>query len=204
MISQLTGQVIQAHINSVVLDVGGVGYELELPTRCCSVVTQASPPVTVITHLVVREDAQLLFGFSSISIRDAFRRLIKASGVGPKCALAILSHLTVEDLIQCIEQQSVTQLTAVKGVGAKLAQRLIVELKGALSHLGQYQTVSESAHTQYTQLTEVKAALLALGYRAAQIEHAVQQVSMLEGSKQFSCEIWIKHALRYLCGEVMR
>lgn len=204
MISQLTGQVIQTDINSVVLDVGGVGYEIELPTRCCSVVTQASSPVTVITHLVVREDAQLLFGFSSISIRDAFRRLIKASGVGPKCALAILSHLTVEDLIQCIEQQSVTQLTAVKGVGAKLAQRLIIELKGAFSHLGQSQIVAEDAHAEDVQLAEVKAALIALGYRASQVEHAVQQVSMLEASKQFSCEVWIKHALRYLCREVVR
>lgn len=203
MISQLTGHIIHAQGNTIILEVNGVGYDIELPNRCYTVLTQqASRTVTIMTHLSIREDAHLLFGFSDQSTRDAFKRLIKASGIGPKAALAILSQLTVEALIQCIETKDISQLTAIKGIGPKVAQRLMVELKGSFSGISApilNQHVVQPAPTHA--LMQANAVLMKLGYRASQITPILKQLSQSDESSTCSSEMLVKQALQHLSSE---
>ena len=199
MIGLLKGYAIHVAGNSVLLDVQGVGYELELPSSCVSQLQTPTNLSTVYTHLLVREDAQLLFGFSSRAKRDAFRVLIKASGVGPKCALALLSHFSINDLVHCIESQAVNHLVAVKGIGAKLAQKMVLELKGSLLPFRE-DVIHQADATHFSEqncMHEVKAALEALGFRAHQAEQAARQVYKA-AEAPLQREDWIKQALQLI------
>lgn len=190
MISQLSGTITTLNNNNILIEVNDVGYEVEIPTNCQAKLTTSSQKQTIYTHFIVREDAQLLFGFSTKKIRNVFRVLIKASGVGPKAAIAILSHFEINDLINCIESQSVASLVAVKGIGAKLAQKMTVELKGALlPFMNQQSTTPANNYLQ-----EIKAALEALGYKAQKAEQAAIQA--IKADQTMSREELIKQALR--------
>ena len=197
MIGQLNGTITCYDGSYALIVVGGVGYEVEMPASCQEKLKDSTNQC-IYTHLVVREDAQLLFGFSSKNIRDVFRILIKASGVGPKCALAMLSHFSVSELVQCVESQAVNQLVAIKGVGAKLAQKMVVELKGALLAFANDSLGHEN--NDIAQLGEVKSALEALGFHANQADKAARHVIKSNENSMLSREEWIKQALQLIHG----
>ncbi|MEY3943780.1 MAG: hypothetical protein RLZZ133_1470, partial [Pseudomonadota bacterium] len=133
MIAQLSGLLIEKTPPSIVVDAHGVGYSLDLPMSSYFSLPNIGQPVKLLTHFVVREDAQLLYGFLTHSERQAFRELIKVSGVGPRIALAVLSGLNVDQLVTAIRMQDVSGLVRVPGIGKKTAERMLLELKGRLA-----------------------------------------------------------------------
>ena len=136
MIGRLRGTLIEKNPPQVMVDVSGVGYELDVPmSTFCNLPAEGSA-VTLFTHLVVREDAELLYGFATKAEQSAFRTLIRISGVGPRIALAVLSGMTTEQLADAIEKGETGLLTRVPGIGKKTAERLILELKGKLAGTG--------------------------------------------------------------------
>jgi len=160
MIGRLTGIVAQkSSPPQVLVDVGGVGYEVDVPMSTFFNLPAAGERTTLLTHFVVREDAQTLFGFLTENERSAFRQLVKISGVGPRTALAILSGLSVADLADAVTRQESARLVKVPGIGKKTAERLLLELKGKLGpDLGLPAAAADGAQADIVQ------ALLALGY----------------------------------------
>ena len=162
MIGRLVGVIVEKRPPSLLLDVGGVGYEIDAPMSTFYGLPPVGERVTLLTHLAVREDAHQLYGFASAAERSAFRALIRISGVGARTALSILSGMSVEDLAQAISLQKTDLLTRVPGIGAKTAGRLLLELKGklgaALDGAGASAAAGSDAHT------DILRALLALGY----------------------------------------
>ncbi|MDP1535238.1 MAG: Holliday junction branch migration protein RuvA, partial [Rubrivivax sp.] len=160
MIGRLTGVIADKSPPLVVIDVGGVGYEVDVPMSSYFNLPALGERVTLLTHFVVREDAQVLFGFLTASERSTFRELVKISGVGPRTALAILSGLSVADLAQAVSRQEVVRLVKVPGIGKKTAERLLLELKGKLG--------ADLAQGGGAALSDVQGdivqALMALGY----------------------------------------
>ncbi|MGH8745219.1 MAG: Holliday junction branch migration protein RuvA, partial [Burkholderiales bacterium] len=133
MIGRLVGRLVAKHPPQVVIEVAGVGYEVDVPMSTFFTLPATGEAVTLHTHLAVREDAHALYGFASIEERAAFRRLIRISGVGARTALALLSGLSVADLAQAVAVQDGARLTKVPGIGNKTAERLLLELKGKLA-----------------------------------------------------------------------
>ena len=194
MIGQLCGKIELLSGMQIVVVVQGIGYEVEMPTNCQAKFDLSQTEQLIYTHFVVRDDAQLLFGFSSRKLRDVFRILIKASGVGPKAALAILSHFELNNLISTIENQEVGNLVAVKGIGAKLAKKFVVELKGALLP---YTNINDAILSpKPSSLNAVKAALEALGYKANQAESVAKTV--VSSRSDLSTEQLVKQALQLI------
>ena len=170
MIGYLRGRLHAKHPPALVIDVGGVGYEMEAPMSTFYGLPAAGEPVSLFTHLLVREDAHVLFGFATESERRLFRALIKVSGVGPKIALAVLSGAGVEDFLRTIESEDVPALTRIPGIGRKTAERIIVEMRDGARKLMGGPAAAESAlpvapGTASPQ-SEAFAALIALGYKA--------------------------------------
>lgn len=129
MIGRLRGTLAEKQPPHLILDVNGVGYELEVPMTTLYRLPSVGEPVTLHTHLVVREDAHLLYGFYERRDRELFRELIRLNGVGPKLALALMSGLEVDELVRCVQAQDTSTLVKIPGVGKKTAERLLVELK---------------------------------------------------------------------------
>ena len=182
VIGYLRGNLLEKQPPHVLLDVNGVGYELEVPMTTLFQLPLVGEPLVLHVHLVVREDAQLLYGFATASERDAFRQLIKISGVGPRMALGILSGMGVADLAQAITLQESGRLVKVPGIGKKTAERLLLELKGKLgADIGAPAQVSSPAQADILQ------ALLALGYNdkeaAAALKALPAEVGVSEGIK---------------------
>lgn len=187
MIGRLSGTLLAKHPPQILLDVQGVGYEIDVPMSSLYELPDIGKPVTLLTHMVVREDAQLLYGFVTDAERNAFRELIRVSGVGPRIALAVLSGLSVEQIQQAVATQEVGLLTRVPGIGKKTAERLILELKGRLGQAIGGDTVTVSTNA------DVMNALLALGY--SEREAAIAAKSVPAGS---SVSDAIKAALKQL------
>ncbi len=159
MIGRLTGVLAAKHPPQVLIDVGGVGYEVDVPMSSFYNLPALGERVTLLTQFVVREDAQVLFGFVTAEERATFRHLIRISGVGPRTALAILSGLSVAELAQAVSLQEAGRLVKVPGIGKKTAERLLLELKGKLgAELAPPASPAAAAHGDILQ------ALLALGY----------------------------------------
>ena len=163
MIAQIRGILVAARASAVVIDVGGVGYEVAVTPRTLAALAGVGEDVVVHTHLVVREDAHFLFGFFSEADREAFRVLITVSGVGPRVAMAILSVMTAADLRRAVATEDVDALVAVPGVGKRSAQKLILDLRPKLADGGADVLDGGPAPVQ------VRQALEALGYSAAEI-----------------------------------
>ncbi len=179
MIGCLTGVVRALDVPMVLLDVGGVGYEVDTPlSTFCQL--QTGQTVTLWTHLVVREDAQLLYGFMDTSDKVLFRTLIKVNGVGPKLALSILSSMSSAMMIQTIDMEDVTTLTRIPGVGKKTAERLVIELRDKLKKMT-FNASGDSSNMSINQLNittnspiaEAEAALVSLGYKPIEAQKAV-------------------------------
>ena len=132
MIGKLTGSLLEKNPPQVLVDCHGVGYEVQVPMSTFYNLPALGEPVSLLTHFIVREDAQLLYGFATAQERQTFRELIKVSGIGPRMALSLLSGMTIEDLVQAIALQEVGRLVKVPGIGKKTAERLLLELKGKL------------------------------------------------------------------------
>jgi len=170
MIGRLVGRLASKHPPQVMLDVGGVGYELDVPMSTFYNLPATGEIVTLYTHLVVREDAHTLFGFGSIEERSAFRRLIRISGIGARTALALLSGLSVADLAHAVLTQESTRLTKVPGIGKKTAERLLLELKGKLAE----PLPDGGAAAPSSAASDVLNALVALGYSEKEAGAAVR------------------------------
>ena len=179
MIGRLQGKLIEIVDSLALVDVSGVGYEVELTQGARAGLSLPNSDVLLYTHLVVREDAHLLFGFASRLERDVFRTLIRVNGVGPKLAMALLSSLTVAELVGAVAGGETARLTRVPGVGKRTAERLLVELKDKLEGLvpsGAVQAVTPIYRKSQEGLREALAGLLALGYRLPEAERALAAV----------------------------
>jgi len=146
MIGSLRGRIATKTPPQLMIDVGGVGYELEAPMSTFFHLPAIGQEVSLLTHLVVREDAQMLYGFATQDERRLFRNLLKVSGVGPKIALALLSGISVEAFAQCILSEDVAALIRVPGIGRKTAERLFVEMRDRVAHLEVGAGMTRSAH----------------------------------------------------------
>ncbi|APU48249.1 MAG: Holliday junction branch migration protein RuvA [Acinetobacter junii] len=181
MIGCLIGEVFALEAPTVLLNVNGVGYEIDTPlSTFCQL--QKGQKVTLWTHLVVREDAQQLYGFSEAQEKIIFRTLLKVNGVGPKMALGILSTLSVELLIHTIEHDDINTLIKVPGVGKKTAERLMIELRDRFKALSQSANSTSQTTTSQIQfmsnspVAEAEAALQSLGYKPIEAQKAVAAV----------------------------
>ena len=171
MIGRLTGILLEKNPPQVLLDVHGVGYEVDVPKSTFYNLPGNGEKVTLLTHFIVREDGQFLYGFASESERYAFRQLIKISGVGARMALAVLSGLSVSDLAQAIARQESGRLTKVPGIGKKTAERLLLELKGKLAD-----ALPSAAFAVEDSQHDILNALLALGYNDREASAAMKQL----------------------------
>lgn len=185
MIGKLTGTLLEKNPPQILIDCHGVGYEVDVPMSTFYNLPNVGEAVALLTHFVVREDAQILYGFATATEREAFRQLIKVTGVGPRMALGLLSGLTVAELAHAVTAQEVARLVKVPGVGKKTAERLLLELKGKLgADLGPLPAgavVPSDAHS------DIQQALLALGYNdkeaAAALKALPPDVGVSEGIK---------------------
>lgn len=168
MIGRITGTLLGIEQQTALVDVGGVGYEIECPISTLCELPTVGKTVTLLTHFVVREDAQLLFGFLTHDDRESFRILIKISGVGPKLAIGMLSGLSGEELAEAVERDDVATLTRLPGVGKKTAERLLVELRGRMTSTGHTQSPVGSSPIE-----EAVLGLIALGYKETEARKAI-------------------------------
>ena len=188
MIGRIRGELVEKQPPEVLVDVAGVGYEINLPMSCFYALPECGQQVTLFTHFVVREDAQLLFGFNTKNERALFRELLKANGVGPKLGLGILSGMSADQFIHCVHQGDASTLVKLPGVGKKTAERLVLEMKDRLKDWG------PDLFTPHTDAAGVSvnggdtpvhgsaqddavAALEALGYKSNQAVKAVKAVA---------------------------
>lgn len=183
MIGKLTGTLLEKNPPQILLDCHGVGYEVDVPMSTFYHLPASGEKVSLLTHFVVREDAQILYGFATNAERDAFRQLIRISGVGPRTALSVLSGLSVNDLAQAVSTQETGRIVKVPGIGKKTAERLLLELKGKLGvDLG----LPAGAPRSDAQ-ADIQQALMALGYNekdaAAALKALPADVGVAEGIK---------------------
>lgn len=171
MIGRLSGKLIARHPPQVLIDVQGVGYELDVPMSTFYQLPPAGAEVTLLTHLIVREDAHQLFGFASDAERGAFRQLLRISGVGARIALAVLSGLSVSELQQAVTSQDSGRLVKIPGIGKKTAERLLLELRDKLDVVTAAVPAGGAREGE-----DVANALLALGYNEREAAWAVKQV----------------------------
>ena len=166
MIGRLSGKLVSKNPPQLLLEVAGVGYEIDVPMSTFYNLPATGEAVTLHTHLVVREDAHVLYGFATLEERSVFRKLIRISGVGARTALSVLSGLSVADLAQAVTLQDTARLTKVPGIGKKTAERLLLELKGKISDIETKPTAGSS--------NEVLNALVGLGYSEKEAFAAVK------------------------------
>jgi len=175
MIGRITGKLVLKQPPLLLVDVGGVGYELEAPMSTFYKLPATGEGVSLHTHLTVREDAHLLFAFATSTEKALFRELIKISGVGPKLALAILSGVSVEDFWETVRNSDVLRLTKLPGIGKKTAERLVVEMRDKAGGAAELSPTAVAALST-APLQEARSALAALGYKPAEIQRFTEAV----------------------------
>ena len=205
MIGQIRGTLIGRQAPEILVDVGGIGYEIQVPMTTLYQMPELGQPVTLLTHFVVREDAQQLFGFAESADRRLFRELIKVSGVGPRLALTLLSGMDAADFARCLQRDDVAALVALPGVGRKTAERLLVEMRDKagdwLDELSpesaaQAETGKAGAHGN-EQLAEAEQALVALGYKLTEV---AKLIAAVDAAPETPSEELIRLALRIAGG----
>lgn len=198
MIGRLRGTLAEKQPPHLLLDVNGVSYELEVPMTTLYRLPAVGEPVTLHTHLVVREDAHLLYGFFEKRERELFRELIRLNGVGPKLALALMSGLEVDELVRCVQAQDTAALVKVPGVGKKTAERLLVELKDRFKAWESIPSIAplvvepQLAQAVSSAENDAVSALISLGYKPQEASRAVAAVK----DDGMSSEDLIRRALR--------
>lgn len=196
MIGSLRGTLAAKQPPQLLLEVGGIGYEIEAPMSTFYELPAVGAEVRLLTHLVVREDAQVLYGFAREEERRMFRLLLKVSGVGPKIALAILSGSSADAFAACIAAGDTAALTRIPGVGRKTAERLIVELKDRVAGGGEAIATTLSGGSGGGPRGEAISALVALGYRPAEASAMVDVAEADEDGAAASTESLIRRALQ--------
>ena len=191
MIGSVRGRIASKSPPQLMVDVGGLGYELEAPMSTFFHLPAIGEEVSLLTHLVVREDAHVLYAFATQGERSLFRSLIKVSGVGPKIALALLSGISVEAFSRCVVNEDIAALTKVPGIGRKTAERLIVEMRDRLTPETSGGGAASALHGS-TAGSEAYGALVALGYRPAEADRLIKAV----GPGTHSTEELIRRALQ--------
>jgi Holliday junction DNA helicase RuvA len=176
VIGHLRGRLVRKTPPALIVDVHGVGYELEAPMSTFYRLPEVGSEVELATHLVVREDAHLLYGFATEDERRLFRDLLRVTGIGPKIGLALLSGIDVDTFMRCVEAQDVDALTRIPGIGRKTAERLLVEMRDRIRALGQLPASVPVAGSVAGARAEAYAALVALGYRPVEVNRLLQGV----------------------------
>ncbi|MBW5414372.1 Holliday junction branch migration protein RuvA [Pseudomonas sp. MAG002Y] len=198
MIGRLHGSLAEKQPPHVIIDVNGVGYELEVPMTTLYRLPSLGEPVTLHTHLVVREDAHLLYGFFEKRERELFRELIRLNGVGPKLALALMSGFEVDELVRCVQAQDASALVKIPGVGKKTAERLLVELKDrfkaweSLPSIAPLMMETAAGKPVVTAETDAVSALVSLGFKPQEASRAVSAIA----EEGLSSEDLIRRALK--------
>lgn len=198
MIGRLRGTLAEKQPPHLILDVNGVGYEIEVPMTTLYRLPALGEAVTLHMHLVVREDAQLLYGFAEKRDRELFRELIRLNGVGPKLALALMSGLEVDELVRCVQAQDTSALIKVPGVGKKTAERLLVELKDRFKAWENMPSISPLVVEPRANMTvssaenDAVSALISLGFKPQEASRAVSAVQ----EDDLSSEDLIRRALK--------
>ncbi|WP_159567565.1 Holliday junction branch migration protein RuvA [Budvicia diplopodorum] len=200
MIGRLRGIILEKQPPEVLIEINGVGYEVFMPMSCFYELPDRGQEAIIFTHFVVREDAQLLYGFNDKQERALFRELIKVNGVGPKLALAILSGMSAQQFVHAVEQEQVSILVKLPGVGKKTAERLVVEMKDRFKGLNgdlfnnnsDLPPLSPSKSADNDAEAEAVSALVALGYKPQEASRLVSKVM----KPDTDCETLIREALR--------
>lgn len=201
MIGRLRGYILEKQPPQVLLEVGGVGYEVHMPMTCFYELPELGKEAIVFTQFVVREDAQLLYGFNNKQERALFRELIKVNGVGPKLALAILSGMSAPQFVSAVEREDISALIKLPGVGKKTAERLVVEMKDRFKGLNGDlfsnssdipQPATQAAVQDADAESEAAAALVSLGYKPQEASRMIARVA----KPGADCETLIREALR--------
>ena len=195
MIGQLKGQIISKNPPEVLLEVGGIGYELLCPMSTFYQLDNSSKDTLLYTHLSIKEDSHTLFGFISKDEKNMFRELIRVNGVGPKVALAILSHLSVSSLVDCIVSEDADLLAKTPGIGKKTALKLIVELQDRLSKIDLFESPGASSQFKGRSNPNAKQAIEALKSLGFKTKEANKMVSRIE-DKDLTTEQLIRLALQ--------
>ncbi|MEZ8823271.1 Holliday junction branch migration protein RuvA [Vibrio sp. 10N.261.55.A7] len=187
MIGRLRGTLIEKQPPELLIEVNGIGYEVQMPMSCFYELPELGEEAIIYTHFVVREDAQLLYGFNTVKERALFREVIKANGVGPKLGLGILSGMSASQFVASVEREDISTLVKLPGVGKKTAERLVVEMKDRLKGWGEGDLFTPatdtapadtaSAHNSKNAKDEAVSALLALGYKPVQASKVVSQIA---------------------------
>jgi len=189
MIGHIKGFIVSKKPTQVLIDCNGVGYEVDVPMSTFYDLPTVGDQVTLLTHLIVREDAHLLFGFATSEEREVFRQLIKVNGVGAKVALSILSGISLHELIDAIMNQNSNLLVSIPGIGNKTAERLVLELKGKLVNI----IDDKSRQNTSSETNDIQNALISLGYSTKEAISAVKNLP-----SDISINDGIKDALKFL------
>lgn len=198
MIGRLRGNLAEKQPPHIIIDINGLGYEVEVPMTTLYRLPSVGEPVTLHTHLVVREDAHLLYGFAEKRERELFRELIRLNGVGPKLALALMSGLEVDELVRCVQAQDTSVLVKIPGVGKKTAERLLVELKDRFKAWETVPVMSglvmeaRAGAAATSAESDAVSALISLGYKPQEASRAVSAVK----EDGLSSEDMIRRALK--------
>lgn len=190
MISRLTGILQEKQPPFVLIDVQGIGYEVQVPMTTFYQLPELNQKITLHTHFVVREDVQALYGFHDQEHRSVFRQIIKTNGIGPKMALAILSGMNAKELMHHINNQNISQLIKIPGIGKRTAERLLMEMRDKFSDDTKQAFDAQSQDPQQ----EAISALVALGYRVQDASKCIAQL----GTKNYSSQELIRLALQQL------
>jgi Holliday junction DNA helicase RuvA len=195
MIGSLRGCLAHKHPPQIILECGGVGYEIETPMSTFLELPETGSEVFLFTHLVVREDAQTLFGFSTENEKVLFRALLKVSGVGAKMGLAILSGMTVSDFQRCVEYEDTALLVKIPGIGKKTAARLIIEMRDRIDTTIPRAGPDQTRATRSDPRSEAFDALLSLGYRANEINRLLGKLDIAEKSAEDIIRLALRQAV---------
>lgn len=194
MIGRITGAILEKRLDQVLVDVGGLAYEVEIPLTTFEQLGETADRIILHTHLVVREDAQQLFGFYTEKERDLFRSLIKVNGVGPRMALTIQSSVDSDTFVRCIRDNDVKTLVALPGIGKKKAERLIIEMQDRLPDWQLEDEVQAVTSANQDVVSDAESALIGMGYKPQEAAMA------LAGLDETSVEELIRIALKRLVG----
>ena len=200
MYHYLSGKIAEKTPVAVILDVNGIGYEVRVSLSTFSSLPNLGETVKLFTHFVVREDAQLLYGFAAEEEREAFRLLISISGIGPKLAITLLSGVTLPDLKRAIQEKNIPVFTAISGIGQKTAERVIIELKDKIgkAEISAGKEIVHDANISDQAVEDSVAALVSLGYAKQKAKDAVQKVLKLSLGKKVFVEEIIRAALKHV------
>lgn len=193
MIGRIRGIILEKQPPSLLIEVNGIGYEVAAPMTTFYHLPENQEEVTLHTHFVVREDAQTLYGFAQSRDRDLFRILIKVNGVGPKLALTILSGMEVNLLLQCVRDNDTNSLVNIPGIGAKTAERLMLELRSALKKYPAFETPESRGTTAEPASQDAISALTTLGYKPNEAKKAIQRIQRPDLSSEQLIRLALQH-----------